>query len=268
MNQNIIKITLFAILGLIAQASQPLWANTEATSTKQSKVITSSADQAKIDLLVKDAVNRGAQDTPALRNLIQKDLDRKGVLLQEARKLGLDKQANVRLRSEMAAQDVIIQSFLADWRKANPITDDMIKAEYATYQSSMADKEYTFKEIIVRTEEDAKGIMARLKTGESFESIASNSSLNARARSKDGLVDWTNSGLLDKDLATTLAKLTKGQLAPSAVKTGQIWRIVKLEGSRPFVLPTLEALKPQIIRKINEKSTAEYIDGLVKKSKR
>lgn len=265
MNHKFMKIAVLVVMGLITQA-HPVLANTEATVGKKTKAITSSADQAKIDLLVKDAVARGAQDSPALRNLIQKDLDRKAVLLQEARKSGLDKQANVRVRSEMAAQDVIIQSFLADWRKANPITDDMIKAEYAAFQSSMADKEYTFKEIVVRTEEDAKGIMARLKTGESFESIASKSSLNARARSKDGLIDWTNAGLLDKDLVTTLAKLSKGQLAPSPVKTGQVWRIVKLEGSRPYVTPTLEKVKPQIVRKLTEKSMAEFIDGVVKKN--
>lgn len=266
MNQSIKKVAVLAVLGLMSHVSQPVWANTEATSIKKAKTTTSTTDQAKIDLLVKDAVSRGGQDTPALRNLIQKELDRQSVLLQEARKSGLDKQATVRLRSEMAAQEVIIQSFLADWRRANPITEEMIKAEYAAFQSSMADKEYTFKEIVVRTEEDAKGIMARLKTGESFESIAGKMSLNTRARSKDGLIDWTNAGLLDKDLAATLAKLSKGQLAPSPVKTGQVWRIVKLEGSRSFVTPPLETVKPQIIRKLNEKAISEYIDGLVKKS--
>jgi len=73
---------------------------------------------------------QGAQDTPELKNAVKEELVRRELLAQEAKKKGLDKQADIQGQIELAKQAVLISAFIGDYMKTHPISEAQLKAEY------------------------------------------------------------------------------------------------------------------------------------------
>ena len=80
--------------------------------------------------------------------------------MREAKKKGLDKTTEVKNQMELAAQTVLVRAYVADWIKANPIADAMLRKEYDTIKSQIGDKEYKVRHILVEKEDEAKDIIA------------------------------------------------------------------------------------------------------------
>ena len=155
------------LLALTALVAAPVFAQNVATVN--GKAIPS----ARVDQIVKQVVAQGKQaDSPQLREAIKKDLIGREVLIQEADKQGFATRPEVKTALENARQSIIINAMLADFVKKNPVSDAAVKAEYDKYKSTVGDKEYHARHILVATEDEAKGIIAKLKAGGKFEELA------------------------------------------------------------------------------------------------
>ena len=83
----------------------------------------SSIRKAYFDFLLKERLAQGQPDTPELRNAIREELNTRELLVREAKKKGLDKNADIKNQMDLAAQTVLVRAYVADWVKANPIPD-------------------------------------------------------------------------------------------------------------------------------------------------
>src|SRR5690606_20883485 len=128
---------------------------------------------------------------------VTEELVRREVLSQEAKKKGLDKQANVAAQIEMAKQAVLIRAYLQDFVKANPPTDAEVKKEYEAIKANLGDKEYKPRHVLVEKEEDAKAIIAKLQAGQKFEELAKESK-DPGSKDKGGELGWSNPGMFVK----------------------------------------------------------------------
>ena len=70
--------------------------------------------QAKLDILVRERVAQGQQDSPELRSFLKQELINREVLQQESVKRGLDKNEQVVLQLEMVRLGVLVAAFLQD----------------------------------------------------------------------------------------------------------------------------------------------------------
>jgi peptidyl-prolyl cis-trans isomerase C len=165
--------------------------------------------QARFDFLAK---NSGQPDSPELRNRIKDNLIMREVLAQEAKKKGLDKNPDVIVQLDMQRQQVLINALLQDYIKAHPITDDAMKKEYDQVKAKSSSKEYKAHHILVKTEDEAKQIIAQLKKGGNFEKIAADKSEDTGSKGRGGSLDWSN-----RYVAPFLQALTK--LRPSLAGT-------------------------------------------------
>ena len=95
--------------------------------------------------------------------------------MREAKKKGLDKNADVKNQMDLAAQTVLVRAYVADWIKANPIPDAALRKEYDTIKAQMGDKEYKVRHILVEKEDEAKEIIVELQKGDKFEKLAERS---------------------------------------------------------------------------------------------
>ncbi len=247
-------------IALLALVAAPVFAQNAATVN--GKAITN----AKVDLMVKQVVAQGKQaDSPQLRDAIKRELIGREVLIQEADKQGFGSRAEVKAALENARQSIIINAMLADQVKKNPIKDADIKAEYDKYKAQLGDKEYHVRHIIVPTEEEAKGVIAKLKTGSKFEDLA-------KAQSKDGAaanggdLEWATPASYVPEFSNVMITLKKGAVTETPVKTQFGYHVIKLEDTRPTKVPPLEEVKQQVAEQMQQKKLQAFRDELMKKA--
>ncbi|OPZ35655.1 MAG: putative parvulin-type peptidyl-prolyl cis-trans isomerase precursor [Tenericutes bacterium ADurb.BinA155] len=128
--------------------------------------------QSTFDAFYNEQKGQGAPDSPELRNAVREELIRRELLLQEAKKSGLDKSAAVASQMEMARQAVLVRAFIQDYVKKHPISDAQLKAEYEALKTKLGGTEYKSRHILVETEDQAKAIIDNLKKGAKFEELA------------------------------------------------------------------------------------------------
>ena len=109
----------FAVAPLGAQAADPV-----------AKVNGKEIPQSRMDFVIKANAGQGQADSPDLRNRVREALIRNELLAQEAAKKGLDKTPEYITQVDIGKQEALVNAYVQDYVKNNPITDDAIKAEY------------------------------------------------------------------------------------------------------------------------------------------
>ncbi len=154
---------------------------------------------------------RASRTLPEARNALREELNTRELLAREAKKKGLDKTPDVKTQMDLSAQTVLVDAFVADWVKANPVPDADLHKEYDAIKSQMGDKEYKVRHILVATEDEAKEIIAALQKGEKFEKLAERSK-DPGSKDKGGDLDWNAPGNFVKPFSDAMVKLAEGQV--------------------------------------------------------
>ena len=93
--------------------------------------------------------------------------------------------------------------------------------------------EYIASHIMCPTESDAKQALARIRAGESFESIAREVSLDPGTRGKGGRIAyWTKADSWSQNFAAEVKRLNVGEVSSTPVKTEFGWHIVRVDAVR------------------------------------
>ena len=151
-----------------AKAAAPAKAAPQASTTPEKTLYT----QGQYDLLLKERLAQGGKDTPEIRNAVKEELNTRELLAREAKKEGLDKNADVKTQMDLASQTVLVRAYVTDWVKKNPIPDSELHKEYDSIKSQIGDKEYKVRHILVKTEDQAKEIIGELQKGAKFDELA------------------------------------------------------------------------------------------------
>ena len=223
--------------------------------------------QSRLDAMLKGATAQGQPDSPELRNRVRDELITREVLLQEATKKGIDKTPDVVNQIEFQRQSLIIQAFLADHVRTNPVADDVLRKEYDTAKASAGAKEYKARHILVKDEAEAKQIVAQLKKGGNFEKIAAEKSEDAGSKGRGGDLDWASPARYVKPFGDALVKLKKGQFTDPAVQTQFGWHIIRLDDERATKLPPFEDVKGNIQQQMQQQVVQKLIADLRAKAK-
>ena len=245
---------------LLAAAALPVFAQNLAVVN--GKPVPSS----RADAMIKQMTAQGQQDTPQLRAMVKEELINREILIQEADKLGLGTNPDVKSQIEIARQAIVIRALVADYVKKHQIADADIKAEYEKFKAQAGDKEYHARHILVEKEDDAKAIIAKLKAGAKFEDLAKQSK-DPGSAANGGDLDWASPASFVKPFSDAMVALQKGQITETPVKTQYGYHVLKLEDTRPAKVPTLEEVKPQIAESLQQKKLQEYQQELRSKAK-
>ena len=220
----------------------------------------------RVDVMVKQMVAQGQQDSPQLRAMIKEELINREILIQEADKMGLGNTPEVKNQLEIARQSIVIRSLVADFLKKNPVKDDDIKAEYDKFKAQAGDKEYHARHILVEKEDEAKAIIAKLKSGSKFEDLAKQSK-DPGSAARGGDLDWAAPASYVKPFSDAMIALQKGQITETPVQSQFGFHVIKLEDVRAAKIPTLEEVKPQISESLQQKKLQAFQQDLRKKAK-
>jgi peptidyl-prolyl cis-trans isomerase C len=220
----------------------------------------------RADAMIKQMAAQGQQDSPQLRAMVKEELVNREILMQEADKLGLSSSPEVKNQMEMARQSIVIRALVADYVKKNPVSEADMKAEYDKFKAQAGDKEYHARHILVEKEDDAKAIIAKLKSGAKFEDLAKQSKDTGSA-ANGGDLDWAPPSAFVKPFSDAMTGLQKGQITETPVQTQFGYHVIKLEDSRQAKVPSFEEVKPQIAESLQQQKLQAYQQELKKKAK-
>ena len=249
------------LLAMIAVIAMPAFAQNVAVVNGKA------IPMSRVESLVKQVVARGDKsDTPELRDSIKRELIAREVLMQEALKLGFDKNSEVKLQLDNARQTLVINAMMGEYLQKNKISDADIQAEYDRYKTQAGDKEDHVRHILVETEAEAKAIIAKLKGGAKFEELAKGSKDQGTAGS-GGDLDWAVPSSFPKAFSDGFVALQKGGVSETPVQTENGFHVIKLDDTRAMKLPTLDEVKPQISEALQQKKLQAYQEDMIKKAK-
>jgi peptidyl-prolyl cis-trans isomerase C len=258
---SVAKLVLILLLPIAAHGADALAATTLATVNGKA------IPQGQLDLLVKERMAQGQQDSPELRNFLKQELINREVVQQESVKRGLDKQPDVMLQLEMVRQGVLVAAFLQDYLRRNQPNDATLKAEYEKIKAQAGDKEYHARHVLLKTEDEAKDTLAQLAKGGKFEQLASEKSLDTGSKGNGGDLGWSPPGRYVKPFAEALTKLKKGETTKSPVQTQFGWHIIQLQDERPLKMPSFDEAKGHLVQMLSQQSLQKAIAELRSKSK-
>lgn len=257
------KPTRFATLAILAAlCSHPAFAEEKAAALVNGVAI----PQARIDFQVKGVVAQGQPDSPDLRKAIKEKMIEVELIVQEASRLGLDKNSDVSQQIEISRRTVLASAFIEDFVKNHPISEDQLHQEYDKLKAKLGDKEYNARHILVATEDEAKAIIAQLGKKVKFEKLAAKS-LDAGSAKQGGSLGWTIPGTFVPPFANALLELKKGEYTKTPVQTQFGWHVIKLDDVRALKVPSFDEVKPQLQQRLQQQALKKAVDDLRAKAK-
>lgn len=265
-SRSLFRLALIA--GLLAQA--PAFAAEPAKPAAAGKPVATvngvAISQAAYDLLAARAKAQGAQDNPQLTADLRGRLIQAELLSQAAKKKGLDRKPDVAVQLDMARQQILASSYVAEYAQAHPVTEAAAKAEYDRIVAQAGNKEYKSRHILVKDEKEALDIIERLKMGEKMEKLAS-LSIDPGSKDKGGDLGWAVPNGFVEPFGKALAGLTPGSFTQTPVQTQFGYHVIQLDEVRDLKLPSFEETKTQIMQRLQGQIVDQHIQELAKAAK-
>lgn len=213
----------------------------------------------------RQAQAKGKQ-APISRQVILDELINREILVQEAKKLKLDKDKEVKAQLALLKNNLLIQALISKSPASKPVSDKELKEVYDQQIGNADATEYKARHILVKDEAAAKKLIKKLNDGANFEDVAKKESTGPSGKS-GGDLGWFSSAQMVPEFSQATAKLKKGTHSQTPVKTRFGFHIIKLEDSRKRELPKFEDVKGQITPLIQNKRLQEYVMSLRSKAK-
>jgi peptidyl-prolyl cis-trans isomerase C len=224
--------------------------------------------QRTVDKLAKQNAGPGRPDTPETRRFIVDQLALQLVVAEEAVKKGLDKKPEIAEQIEAMKQSVLANAYVQDFLKNNPVSDDMVKAEYERVKATITGNEYKARHILVGKEAEARDIIARLrKEPGAFAKLAMEKSMDTGSKARGGDLGWFDAKGMVPEFGAAVSKLEKGKLTQEPVRTQFGYHVILLEDSKPIQAPPVEEVKAQISQQLQEQNLKKQFDALKAKAK-
>jgi len=223
--------------------------------------------QSRFEAALKTLTAQGRPDSPELRKALRDELIGQEVLVQEATKKGLQKNAAVAAQIDLRRQEVLANAFMEEHFRTNPIGDETLKKEYERIKGQLGAREYKARHILVEKEDEAKDIMAKIKGGASFEKLAAERSKDPGAKQNGGDLGWAVPSNYVKPFADALTRLKKGQMTEAPVQTNFGWHVIRLDDERSFKAPTFDEVKNNLHRSLIQQQIQKVVGDLRAKAK-
>jgi peptidyl-prolyl cis-trans isomerase C len=185
------------------------------------------------------------QSTEGRKELLDSMIVRQ-ILLEQAKKDGVDKSKEVSDRLDDLRKRLIVETYLKKKvEQEAQVTDEEMKKFYDENKEKFkTGDQVRASHILVKTEKEAQDILAQLKQGGKFEELAKKFSADSSA-AKGGDLGWFPKGAMVPEFEKTAFSLKEGEMS-GVVKTNFGFHIIKVTGKRPAGIRTLDEMKDQI----------------------
>jgi peptidyl-prolyl cis-trans isomerase C len=202
--------------------------------------------------LVKREMAQGQPATPQLDSRVRDSLINLELLSRAAIDKGLDKEPHLAATLDIRRKDILAKAYLEDYIKAHPVSDAEIQATYDKAKAEAVEPEYRARHILVKTEAEAKKIIADLGKKAKFEVLAKKMSKDSGSAKNGGALDWSDRRAFVPEFSDALAGLKKGETTKTPVKTQFGYHVIRLDDTRKPQLPPLDAVRGEIVKQMQQ----------------
>ena len=205
--------------------------------------------------------------TPAYRQALGGDRRRlleemvlEALLLQEARKRGLERDPQVQELLREAKRQILIGRLLErEGREQVQVSDEEIAARYEENKAQfMIPERWRVSHVLVNTEAQAKGAVERLGKGEPFEQVARELSQDP-SKTKGGDIGYFSRGQLIPEFEEACVQLKVGQTS-GVVKTSLGFHVIRLVDHQAAQQRPLADVKDQMVRELRSQRERARVD--------
>jgi len=184
------------------------------------------------------------------------------LVLEQAKKDGIDKSKDVIARLESVKKMVIVEAFVRKKLEQDvKVSDDEMKKFYdANKDKFKTGEQLRTSHILVKSEQAAQDILAQLKKGASFEELARKNSVDGSA-AKGGDLGWFSRGTMVPEFEKAAWSLKDGEMS-DVVKTQYGFHIIKVTGKRPAGVRSFDEVKDQIKAAMQPSKQQEVLQNL------
>lgn len=162
----------------------------------------------------------------------------------------------VRRAEAMAVQQVYIRDEIK-----KRMTDAALQDAYTAYLAENPPKEEAkAAHILVKTEKEAKALIAKLNKGADFAKLAAEKSQDPGSAKNGGDLGYFTDGTMVEAFSNAAFALKVGAFSEKPVETQYGWHIIKLEDRRMQKQPAFDEIKPQL----EEKMGGDIAEKIVK----
>ena len=169
-----------------------------------------------------------------------------GALIAEAgRKEHLEQDPELQVRLKRYEDRLIQEAYLNQAIKAAE-TEDQLKARYQTFAKDTAGREEVHAQhILVKTEDEAKSVIAELDKGTDFGELAKKYSTDPSASSGGDLGYFGHDDMV-KAFTDAAFALSPGRYSKTPVKTEFGWHVIKVEDHRVSTPPSFDEARQEV----------------------
>lgn len=175
----------------------------------------------------------------------------------------VDQELDVYFQIKRQRENVLARAMLRKYLKDNPISDEEVQKRFEQEMEKANKNEFRGRHILVRSEEEAKEIIAQLKKGGNFNALAQKKSIDVRSGKQGGDLGWFSQDVIVPEFFNAVITMKKGEISQEPVKSDFGWHVIKFEDSRPRKMPTFDQAKGNIRQVVQQ----ERVDAMVKSLK-
>ncbi|MBN8530776.1 MAG: peptidylprolyl isomerase [Alphaproteobacteria bacterium] len=258
------KLLFAALLGMTTAMATPAFAESDYTVLKlDGKEYKKSRFERELKNILPGNQDVKLDTFPAkVREEIVKKIATNIILAEEADKAGMKNDPEVKERLLFLEAQVMIDAYLRKKAK-DVVTEDAIKSEYRKIADKEGGKdEIKASHILVKTEDEAKDVVKRLKAGEEFAKIAKEKSTDPGSAQKGGDLGYFTKEQMVPEFANAAFGLDKGKVS-DPVKTDFGWHVIQVEDKRKVQVPELDKVRPQIEAQLTQKFVQESMNKVL-----
>jgi peptidyl-prolyl cis-trans isomerase C len=223
--------------------------------------------KSRLTVLMQQASRAGQPVTPEMESRARDEVVLREIFAQEAEKRGIAGTADYKAQLELLRQTVLIRQLFSEYQKKAEPTEAEAKAEYEKVKGQSTGTEYRARHILVEKEDEAVKLIAEIKAGAKFEDVAKKNSKDPGSAENGGDLDFAKPDTYVPEFGQAMAKLKKGEMTETPVKTQFGFHIIKLEDTREAQFPSFEEVKAQLVQRLGQSKLQAYQEELRKSAK-
>lgn len=216
--------------------------------------------------------------------LIAQEVKKLGLNLEDQKVTEQEETIKKNMGDEATFQDTLkqqgmtepeLKNFLAVYEKITgdiKVSDEDIKTFYDKNSAYYGQPESVkARHILVKTEDEAKAIIAQLDAGGNFEQLAKEKSIEPGAKDSGGDLGTFTKGKMVPEFEEAAFAQAVGTYSKTPVKTEFGYHVIKVEAHTPAAAPDYDKVKSQVaqdtLNQAKDTKFQTYFDDLRKKAK-
>jgi peptidyl-prolyl cis-trans isomerase C len=194
----------------------------------------------------------------------------KKLLLKEASKEKIESDKEFQERVNDIKEQLLIEALLKKKVTSDTqMSEDDLKKYYEEHKEEFKkDREVNTRHILLKTEEEAKQVQAKLQKGDDFTELAKKYSIDPNVRTTGGEIGFQPKGSLIPEYEAASFKLNKVGQVSGIVKTQFGFHIIRLEGVKPPSYVPIEEVKDFIKQKNVQEKQKEVLEKYIEELKK